>query len=368
MANLSAIPLYVPEIGARELRYVQQAVRSGWVSSRGQFIARFERSFADYVGTRLGLATSSGTTALHLSLAALGIGPGDEVIAPDLTFVAPINAILYVGARPVLVDVEEFGWGLDPQAVEQRISDRTRAILAVHLYGNPCQIAEIARIAKRHNLLLIEDCAEACGAKFNSKLVGTFGDVSCFSFYGNKVITTGEGGMCLTNDVRVFERMRLLRDHGMTQARRYWHSVVGFNYRMTNLQAALGLAQLEKIESILSRKRRIATAYAHALAEELEVQTSPPRGESVFWLFSVLARSHSWQSKLMRALEGERIETRRFFYPVHRMPPYRSFGRASELRVSTDLSARGLNLPSYPSLSHREIERVSAVLLDALTL
>ena len=252
------IPIAEPDIGQEEIRNVTEAVKSGWISSKGQFIKDLEEQFARYFNVNFGASTSNGTSALHLALDALGIKMGDEVIVPTLTFIASANVVKYTGARPVFVDSHPDYWCIDPEKIEEKITDRTKAIMPVHLYGHPCDMDPIVRIAKKHDLFIVEDCAEAHGAEYRGKKVGSFGIISCFSFYGNKIITTGEGGMCLTNDKELAEKIRILRDHGMSPEKRYWHDVVGFNYRMTNLQAAIGVAQLAKLDKFIEKKRKIA--------------------------------------------------------------------------------------------------------------
>lgn len=245
------IALAQPHLTGNEYKYLIDAFLSTWISSAGKYITQFEESFSDYCGVKFGVAVSNGTTALHLALAALEIGEGDEVIVPDITFAATINAVIYTGATPVIVDIEEDSWCIDPDEIEKAITSKTKAIIPVHIYGQPCDMGRICDIAIKNNLYIVEDCAEAHGAAWNGQKVGSFGTISCFSFFGNKVITTGEGGMCITNDEQLNEKMRILRDHGMSKSRRYYHEILGFNYRMTNLQAAIGVAQVERIEDIL---------------------------------------------------------------------------------------------------------------------
>jgi Predicted pyridoxal phosphate-dependent enzyme apparently involved in regulation of cell wall biogenesis len=272
------IPVYKPEIGKEEEEEVLKVIRSDWVSSVSPAVREFEEKFSAYIGRKYGVATSNGTTALHLGVTALGIKEGDEVIVPDLTFISPVNVVLYNRARPVIVDVEEENWGLDLEKVRKAITNKTKAIIVVHLYGNPAKVSELKEIAEEKGIYLIEDCAEAHGAEYEGKKVGNFGDIACFSFYANKVITTGEGGMCLTDDEGLYEKMQILRDHGMTKEKRYWHEVVGYNYRMTGLQAALGLAQLKKIDKFIERKREIAKLYQEYLESVVTVQRDPPKG------------------------------------------------------------------------------------------
>ena len=269
------------------------AVKSGWVSSKGPFIEEFETNFANYIGTKYGVATSNGTTALHLAFAALGIKRGDKVLVPSLDFVSVANAVTYVGAKPVFLDSHPAYWCLDPSKIAENIDKQTKALVAVHLYGHPCDMDEIVKITNDYNMHLIEDCAEAHGAEYKNKKTGSFGIISCFSFYGNKIITTGEGGMCLTDDASVSRKMKILRDHGMNPDRRYWHDIIGFNYRMTNLQAALGVAQLQKIDRLINKKRTIANNYEKLMKDLPSVTPAPemPWAKSVYWLYSVLVNA-----------------------------------------------------------------------------
>ena len=363
----SKIPVAEPSIGDAELNLVIEAVRSGWVSSKGRFIEEFEEKFAKYIGVRYGIATSNGTTALHLALTALGIKQGDEVIIPTLTFVAVANAVIYTGAKPILIDSHPDYWCIDLSKIEERITKKTKAIIPVHLYGHPC---DMTKIAGNHNLYVIEDCAEAHGAKYKDKKVGCFGDIACFSFYGNKIITTGEGGMCLTNREELAEKMRVLRDHGMDPNRKYWHEVIGFNYRMTNLQAALGVAQIEKIDEFMKRKRKIARTY-NSLLKDIKGITLPPEmpwAKNVYWLYSILVDEKEFgisRDKLMINLAENGVETRRFFYPIHTMPPYKKYAD-DDFHVAERLSSCGINLPSGIKLTKEEIEDIAQLILNAI--
>jgi perosamine synthetase len=358
------IPVAEPEIGEEELDNVMEAVKSGWVSSKGRFIPEFEEGFSEYIGARYGIATSNGTAALHLALTALGLGRGDKVLVPSLSFIAVANAVKYTGAEPVFVDSNPDYWCMDPSDIEKRIDRRTKALLAVHLYGHPCDMGRLREIAESNDLLLIEDCAEAHGAKYKGVKVGSFGAVSCFSFYGNKIITTGEGGMCLTDDSELDERMRILRDHGMNPNRRFWHDVVGFNYRMTNLQAALGVAQLGKIDRFIAKKRRIAEAYSKSLEGVPGLSTAPemPWAKNVYWMYSVIVR-RSIRNRVMEILANQGIETRPFFHPIHRLPPYEA---GLKLPVAERLGSTGLNLPVGSKISDEQIEEVAERLALAL--
>jgi len=362
------IPISAPCLGDEELEAVVAAVKSGWVSSQGAFIKDFEQGFADYCGVKYGVATCNGTVALHLALAALGIGPGDEVLVPALTFVATANAVTYTGAKPVFVDSQPDYWGIDPDSLEVAITPRSKAVIPVHLYGHPCDMDAIMEIAHRHGLYVIEDAAEAHGAIYKGRKVGSLGQISCFSFYGNKIITTGEGGMCMTNDTRLIERMRILRDHGMNPQRRYWHDIVGFNYRMTNLQGALGVAQLKRLASLVAKKRTIAEHYLTALDplikdRRLSLQASADWAASVYWLFPIVARTEADKSRIVSALSQAAIETRPLFVPIHTLPPYRT---TRAYPVAERLAARGLCLPSHPNLTREDIRLIADVITSAL--
>lgn len=342
------IPIYEPSLGKEELENVVQAVSSGWISSKGAFVTEFEEKFADYCGTRYGVSTSSGTAALHLALEVLGMKKGDEVIVPALTFIATANAVTYCGAKPVFVDSHDDYWCIDPEKIE--ISPETKAILPVHLYGHPCDMGPIMDLAEDHGLYVIEDAAEAHGAEYKGKKIGSFGDISCFSFYGNKILTTGEGGMCLTDDEELYKKMRILRDHGMNPNKRYWHDVVGFNYRMTNMQAAIGVAQLNRLDEFVRKKRQIARWYEQDLTgETIGLHPEMPWAKCVYWMYSILVDD---RLGLMERLEENDIDTRPLFYPVTTMPPYREDKR---YQIAERISARGVNLPSSPTLTREEV-------------
>lgn len=362
-------PVAEPDIGPTEEAYVLDAVRSGWVSSLGPYIGTFEDAFASYCGSEHGVATSNGTAALHLALAVLGIGPGDEVIVPSLTFVATANAVRYVGALPVFVDIEEETWCMDPRAVARAVSPRTRAIVVVHLYGQPADMEPLLTVARDHNIPVIEDAAEAHGAEYRGQRVGGLGTLGVFSFYGNKLITTGEGGMLVTSDRGLAERARYLRDHAMSKDRRYWHSEVGYNYRMTNVQAAMGLAQLERIDSFLGHKREILNWYRADLGGAITLNPGLPWARSSYWLSCALLPDAAIRDAVMIALRERGVDTRPFFFPLHALPPYVDaprYGAASTAcLVAEDIGARGINLPSS-KLSRDDVSHISATLLDVL--
>lgn len=361
MPVLETIPITEPWLGQTERRLVDECISTGWVSSQGKFVNEFEKLFSSYCGVKYGVATSSGTSALHLALAALHIGPGDEVIVPTLSFIATANSVTYVGAKPVFVDSNRETWNLDPNAVDRAVTRKTRAIIAVHLYGHPAQMDEITAIAKRHSLYVIEDACEAHGAEYRGKRVGSLGIIGCFSFYGNKIITTGEGGMLVTDDLSVAEHAGVLRDHGMSRRKKYWHPHIGFNYRMTNLQAALGVAQLGRIDEVIRLKRRNARLY-NSLLEEVPGIVLPPEApwaKRVYWLHTILLeeRSNIKRDRVIKEFDRHGIETRPVFYPMSSMPPYRN-GKDRRFPVAERISRNGLSLPSSPLLKVDQIHRI----------
>jgi perosamine synthetase len=362
MKTRHKIPIYKPEITSSDIGEVMRAVSSGWVSSKGPFIEKFETNFSKYIGTKYGVSTSNGTAALHLALCALGIGPKDEVLVPSFTFIAAANAVHYTGATPILVESNQDYWCIEPTKLEESISKKTKAIVLVHVYGHPCEMDAILRIAKNYDLAVVEDCAEALGAEYKGRKVGSFGRISCFSFYGNKIITTGEGGMCLTNDAQIAEKMRVLRDHGMNPKKKYWHDVIGFNYRMTNLQAALGVSQLKRIDLLLRKKRSLAKSYESFFSNKANITPAPEMkwAKNVFWMYSILVGGgREKRDRLVIRLESQGIESRPFFYPVHTLPPYKN---GQSLPVAEKLSSSGINLPSGPQLTESEIERIVSVI------
>lgn len=359
------IPIAEPFLGKEELKNVIRVIKSGWISSKGKFIPEFEEKFAEYCGVKYGVAVSSGTAALHLALKAIEIKEGDEVIVPDLTFIATANAVRYCNAKPVFVDSHPDYWCLDPEKIEKAITPKTRAIIPVHLYGHPSDMDLIMKIAKKDKLYVIEDACESHGAEYKGKKVGSFGDISCFSFYGNKIITTGEGGMCLTNNRELKEKMQILRDHGMNLKKKYWHEIIGFNYRMTNLQAAIGIAQLKKLDKFIVKKRKIANWYSQELNDLenrgfLTLHPEMPWVKGVFWMYSLLVEDkfNLDRDDLIKGLEKEGIETRPLFYPVHLMPPYRSFC-GGNFPIAQRLSSFGLSLPSNVRLLREDVRAIS---------
>lgn len=355
-----------PNMTHREFRTLVDAFLSSWISSKGPYVETFEDDFRAFVGTRHAIAVSNGTVALHLALVALGVGPGDEVIVPDLTFAATINAVLYCGATPVIVDVDAGTWCMSLASIELACTPRTKAIIPVHLYGRPAEMGPITAFAARHGIAVVEDCAEAHGARYAGRAVGQFGSVSCFSFYANKIVTTGEGGMCVTDSDELAHSLRLLRDHGMSPERSYWHERVGYNYRITNLQAAIGHAQLWRVQDTLKRNRTIAETYRIALQGIPGVRFPPDMGAvhaPVVWLTSVLVPAES-RNILLAAAAQAGIEMRPFFHSLSTLPPYDKFARSCPNSLA--LSASGVNLPTSHAIDVTVVERVAQVFRNVL--
>ncbi|MCA1987838.1 MAG: DegT/DnrJ/EryC1/StrS family aminotransferase [Desulfarculus sp.] len=360
------IPIAKPSLGPLEAANVAEAVASTWISSTGPFVERLEAGLADLLGAPHVLCTSNGTTALHLALAGLGIGPGDEVLVPDLTFAATANAVFMAGATPVLVDCAADHWNADAAAFARGISPRTKALMVVHLLGQACRMEPILEFARNNNLLVVEDCAESLGADCGGQPTGSFGAVGCFSFFANKVLTTGEGGAVATSDPDLAKRMRRLRAHGMDPQRQYWHDSVGFNYRMTNLNAALGVAQLQRLEELLARRRVLAQRYQSNLAGLSWLRsgfTAP--GRSIDWLHPLFLAENILglsRDQVLDRLHAAGIDARPMFYPLHLLPPYRNLRRAGELDRATDLGLSGLMLPLYPDLREDQVDYICAQL------
>ena len=351
-------PVALPTLNGNEFKYLTDAFFSTWVSSKGRYIDKFEEGFSKYSECKHGVAVSNGTAALHLAISSLDIGLGDEVIVPDLTFAATINAVIHSNATPVIVDIELDSWCIDPISIESAITKKTKAIIPVHLFGQPCNMDAIMKIARKYKLKVIEDCAEAHGATYNGKKVGSFGDVGCFSFYGNKIITTGEGGMCTTNSKKLSAKMQLLRDHGMNKVKKYWHDMVGFNYRMTNLQAAIGLAQLERIDNILKNRRAYEDGYKKILKKNFVFQQDYKNKKRVTWLVSLLVEGPKSRDYLVKKFVNNGIDARPFFYPLSDMDIYKSFCNTYTINSHT-VSKKGLSLPTYESL--KSIEKIKQI-------
>jgi len=364
--NNSFIPISQPTITKNEIDFVTKAMQSGWVSSLGEFLDIFEAKFASFVGTKYAVSTTNGTTALHLALVSEGIKSGDEVILPDFTFVATANAVQYTGATAVLVDIEENTLCIDPEKVESAITDKTKAIIPVHIYGHPANMVEINRIAKKYGLLVVEDAAEAHGAEINGKKVGSMGKCGAFSFYGNKIITTGEGGMITTDDKPLYDRLRHLRDHAMSNEKRYWHDQIGFNYRMTNLQAALGVAQLDRIKEILEKKRKIFLTYKNLLSKNARIKLNfeAEWARNVFWMVCLEFEDFTEvkRDELMKQLKNRGVDSRPYFYPISDLPMYPK----TNTPVAHRVFGKGINIPSYFDLDNASIEYVCKTVTSVL--
>jgi perosamine synthetase len=366
----SIIPVCEPTLGGNELKYVQQAVETNWISSAGSFIREFEARFAAACGAKFGIACANGTVALHLALATLGLEPGDEVLIPTFTMIATANAVTYCGATPVLVDNEPTYWQMDVEQVAAKITPRTRAIVPVHIYGHPVDMDALNAIACQHGIYVIEDAAESHGAEYKGRRTGGLGAAAGFSFYGNKILTTGEGGMITTSNSEIARLAWNLRDHAFSSERHFWHKYVGFNYRMTNLQAAVGLAQVERLDELVAARRRNAALYSSLLADIPGI-TTPPEAEwarNVFWMYGILVDRAAYgmnRDQLRQVLADNGIETRTFFIPMHCQPVYWRAFYGQRFPVAERLCRDGFYLPSSSSLTVAEIERVVSVIRRA---
>ncbi len=353
------IPVARPDLRGNEEKYVAEVVRSSWISSTGPFLDRFEREWAAICNTKHAVATSSGTTALHLALRALDVRPGDEVLVPSLTYIAVANAVRYVGAVPVFVDADPQTWCIDPRDLEHRITERTKGIIAVHLYGHPADMDAIGKIAAVHGLWVVEDAAEAHFAKYKGKVVGGLGNIGVFSFYGNKILSSGEGGALVVDDDRLDVRLRTLRGQGVDPERRYFFPVIGYNYRMTNVAAAILCAQVERAEEMVAARNRAWGLYEDRLrgVPGIELRVNASWAETAAWLMSILSYD---RDGVMARLAERGIETRPFFVPVHRLPPYAEAAKkqGAALPVTDDLARRGLNLPTFSGITDDEINEI----------
>lgn len=364
------IPVCEPTLGGNELKYVQQAVETNWISSAGGFIHDFEAKFAEECRARYGIACANGTVAMHLALATLGLEPGDEVIIPTFTMIATINAVTYCGATPVLVDNEAKYWQMDVAQVAAKITPRTKAIVPVHIYGHPVDMDPLMELARKHGIVVIEDAAESHGAEYKGRRTGSLGDAAGFSFYGNKIITTGEGGMITTDNREIAKLAWNLRDHAFSTERHFWHKFVGFNYRMTNLQAAVGLGQVEQMGKFVEARRQHAFEYNARLAGIPGI-TTPPEAEwakNVYWMYGILVNKEEYgmnRDELRRVLAENGIETRTFFIPMHCQPVYWNAYKGQRYPVAEQLCRDGFYLPSASSLTLEEISYVTQVIRAA---
>jgi len=357
------IPVGAPVLAGKEKEYVLDCLDSSWISSQGKYLDLFEESFAAFCGTRHALACSNGTVALHLALMAFDLSPGDEVIVPALTYVATANAVAYCGATPIFVDSEPLTGNINPALIEALITPRTRGIIAVHLYGHPADMDALAAIAKKHDLFLVEDAAEAHGALYRGRKAGSLSDVATFSFYGNKILTCGEGGMLTTDDDKLAAKIELLKGQGMDLQRRYWFSIVGYNYRLTNVAAAIGLAQLEMAEWHLAQHARIIDGYHELLKSCAGItwQQEQSWAKPAHWMFTFFLKKddESMRDSIMRELLQDGVETRPVFYPLHTLPPYLPGHGTRPLPVCERLARTGINLPTWSGLTRDDIEYVS---------
>jgi len=365
-----------PFLNGNESKYVNECLKTNWISSSGEYIEKFEKKFAEFCNVKYGVGCCNGTVALHLAIEALGIGFGDEVIVPSFSMIASSNAVIYSGAKPVFVDSELKTWNMNPSKIEEKITSKTKAIMVMHTYGHPCDMDPIIKIARKHNLYIIEDAAEAHGAMYKGKIIGSLGDVACFSFYSNKIITTGEGGMIVTNNEKVAEKMRSKRSHCFSKVR-FIHDDLGYNYRITNIQAALGLAQLEKINDYIEARIRNAKTY-NSFLKDVDGITLPPESKdvkNVFWMYGILIDKDKFgmsAKELMDALKENGIETRAFFYPLNKQPFYIK-NEKNDIRYpdfkddcpnAEFLWNNGLYLPSSSNLTKEDIEHISKTVIS----
>jgi perosamine synthetase len=366
------IPVNTPIFKGNELKYLTECIESGWISSEGPFINRFENEFAKYIGQDFGVAVSNGSAALDISIKALGIKAGDEVIMPTFTIISPAQSIISAGAIPVLVDSDPITWNMDVNQIEDKITSKTKAILVVHIYGLPVDMDPILELCRKHELLLIEDAAEMHGQTYKGKMCGSFGDISIFSFYPNKHITTGEGGMILCRDSTVFEKSKKLRNLAFEPSgRRFIHNEIGWNYRMTNLQAAIGVAQLENIDYHIKRKRQIGELYSNRLKGISNLQLpeqSTSYAENIYWVFGLVTDSEMSTIKIVNYLNDKRIGTRPFFWCMHEQPVFKEMGLFKEEKypIAERIARNGFYLPSGLGLSDDEINFVSDTLIDGV--
>jgi perosamine synthetase len=352
-----------PALIGNEKKYVLDCLNSNWISSSGKYINKFEKEFAKYHNLKYAVSCNSGTAAIHISLLALDIKKGDEVITTALTYVATINAINYCGAKAILVDIEPDTWCIDVEAIEKSITSKTKAIIVVHLFGHPVNMDKIMMIAKKHKLFIIEDNAQGLGAKYKNKLTGSFGHISTFSFFGSKLITTGEGGMLLTNNKNIADKARIYKSQGQEPGNRYWFPVIGYNYRMTNIEAALGLAQLEKINIHIKNRLKIVNLYFKELREidNISLPVEKENFKSVYWMFNIYLKDKVKKSRdeIIRSLIKKNIEARYIPYPLNTLPPYREVYRGKSYPIALKVSERSITLPTHENLTEKDIKYIS---------
>lgn len=357
-----------PSITQKEIDYVMDAVKNGWNFHFNDYVEKFEKSFAKYIGVKHSITTSSGTGALHLSLLAMGIGEGDEVILPEISAVASANVVTYVGAKPIFVDVEKDTWCIDPESFRKAITKKTKAVIPVHIYGHPANMGEISRVAKENGLFVLEDACPSLGATFEGRKTGSLGDMAAFSFQGAKTVVTGEGGMLVTNNSKLFEKAAYIADLGRDRTRgAFWHTLIGYKYKMSNLQAALGLGQLERVESLIKKKRRIFEWYYKKLGsiEGLSMNTQKPWARNVYWMSCIVIdrKLSITRDEFMKELKSRMIDTRPFFFPFSMLPMYKT---NADNPVAYHVGLKGINLPSGVNLTKEEVDYISAQIIDIL--
>lgn len=358
------IPIYKPFLNGNEKKYINECIDSTWISSKGKFVNLFEKAITDYTGAKYASSCSNGSVALDLAFKAIGLKKGDEVITSSFTYVASTNSILINNGTPVFIDVENRSWNLDSSLVESKINKRTKAILISNIYGFLPEINKIRALCDKYKIFLIEDAAESLGADYNGLKSGNIGDISTFSFFGNKTITTGEGGMVMCNDKKFHSKIEKLKNQGNNEKIRYYHDVLGFNYRMTNIQAAIGLAQMEQIKVILSKKRDIYNHYNNILGKYVTFQK--PLNEKItpsYWIVCVLFKTELQRQNVIKAFKEKKIEFRPLFFPVDKLPFYKN---ADSLDLSNDIYKKGICLPSFPGLSVDELNKICKTIKNSL--
>ena len=363
------IPIQKPYLGKKELKNATDCIKSGWISSQGKYLKLFEKEFGKIHKNDNCLAVSNGTSAIHLALTALDISEGDEVIVPDITFAAVINSVIHSRATPVICDVNKKNWCMDFDSFRKRVTKKTKAVIPVHLYGYPIDMTKMWEYCKKNNILVIEDCAEALGSRYNNNPVGTkYCHASTFSFFGNKTITTGEGGMVIFRNKRVYEKAKILRDHGMSPKRKYFHEVVGYNYRMTSLQAAIGIAQLAKLNELIKHKVKIYNLYKYFLSDSKHISFQAEEFGSFYhsyWLVCIKLSNKKYTKPLIKFLKNNDIDARTSFYPLSSTPIYKKYLRkGNNPKISNEIFEKVISLPSSVTLSKTQIQKISKIVKD----
>ena len=357
------IPIYKPFIGKEEKSLVNECLNTSWISSSGPYVDKFEKKIRDYVGCSHAISTSNGTTALHLAMLALKIGKDDEIITSNYTYVASTNSILIAGAKPVFVDINPDTYNIDIKKIENKITPKTKAILVTNVYGSVADFISLRKLADKYNLKIIEDAAESLGSKLDNKMSGNLADISTFSFYGNKTITTGEGGMVTTNNKGYAETIKRLKNQGNSKTKTYFHDILGYNYRMTNIQASIGIAQMNKIELILEKKKRVYLTYYNHLNKIVSFPKFLKNSVSSHWMCPILFNNEKDQKKVVKSLTRNGIETRPFFTPIDLLPFYEV---DFDCKAAKNIYKRGLLLPSFPSLKQKELKKIIKIIKNSL--